>query len=193
VKYKKTSTYSYNLHIIKTDKFKTVTVKMNFKRELIKKEITSRNMLINMLCQSTAKYPTKRLMNIATEDLYELNYRAMNYISGKYNIMGFDITFLNEEYSEKGMFDKSIKFLSELIFKPNITRKRNGICFSEENFNLAYNILKNSIISEKENPDGFSKIRMLENMEPDSYLSYRGSGYLEDLEKITSKSLYKYY
>ena len=46
--------------------------------------------------------------------------------------MGFDITFLNEEYTEKGMLDKSIKFLSELVFKPNITKKRNGICFNEE-------------------------------------------------------------
>lgn len=193
MKYKKTSTYSYNLHVIKTDKFKTVTVKINFKRELDKKEITYRNMIINMLCQSTSKYPTKRLMNIATEDLYELCYKGMNYISGKYNIMGFDITFLNEEYSEKGMLDKSIKFLSDLVFKPNITKKRNGICFNEENFNISYNILKNNILSQKENSDGYSKIRMLENMEPDSYLSYRSSGYIEDLEKINSKNLYKYY
>ena len=193
MKYKKISTYSYNLHIIKTDKFKTVTVKMNFKRELEKSEITYRNMIINMLCESTSKYPTKRLMNIATEELYELCYRGMNYISGKYNIMGFDITFLNEEYTEKGMLDKSIKFLADLVFKPNITKKRNGICFNEDNFNIAYNVLKNNIISEKENPDGYSKIRMLENMEPNSYLSYRGSGYLEDLEKINSKNLYKYY
>ena len=193
MKYKKISTYSYNLHIIKTDKFKTVTVKMNFKREIEKSEITYRNMIINMLCESTLKYPTKRLMNIATEELYELCYRGMNYISGKYNIMGFDVTFLNEEYTEKGMLDKSIKFLSDLVFKPNITKKRNGVCFNEENFNIAYNVLKNNIISEKENPDGYSKIRMLENMEPNSCLSYRSSGYLEDLEKINSKKLYKYY
>ena len=193
MKYKKISTYSYNLHIIKTDKFKTVTVKMNFKRKLKKEEITYRNMIINMLCESTAKYPTKRLMNIATEELYELCYRGMNYISGKYNVMGFDVTFLNEEYSEKGMLDKSIKFLSDLVFHPNITRKRNGICFKEENFNLAYNVLKNNIISQKENPDGYSRTRMLECMEPNSYLSYRSAGYLEDLQKITSKNLYKYY
>ena len=193
MKYKKINTYSYNLHIIKTDKFKTVTVKMNFKRELKKEEITYRNMIINTLCESTSEYPTKRLMNIATEELYELNYRAMNYISGKYNIMGFDVTFLNEEYTEEGMLDKSIKFLADLVFKPNIERKRNGVGFNEENFKLAYNSLKNSIISEKENPDGYSRIRMLENMEPNSYLSYRSSGYLEDLEKITSRKLYKYY
>ena len=193
MKYKKINTYSYNLHIIKTDKFKTITVKMNFKRELKKEEITYRNMIINTLCESTSQYPTKRLMNIATEELYELNYRAMNYTSGKYNIMGFDVTFLNEEYTEEGMLDKSIKFLADLVFKPNIERKRNGVGFNEENFKLAYNSLKNSIIAEKENPDGYSRIRMLENMEPNSYLSYRSSGYLEDLEKITSRKLYKYY
>ena len=106
MKYKKISTYSYNLHIIKTDKFKTVTVKMNFKRELNKEEIPYRNMIINMLCESTLKYPTKSLMNIATEDLYELCYRGMNYISGKYNIMGFDVTFLNEEYTVTSEFDR---------------------------------------------------------------------------------------
>ena len=193
MKYKKINTYSYNLHIIKTDKFKTVTVKMNFKRELKKEEITYRNLIINTLCESTSEYPTKRLMNIATEELYELNYRAMNYTSGKYNIMGFDVTFLNEEYTESGMLDKSIKFLADLVFKPNIERKRTGVGFNEQNFKLAYNSLKNSIISEKENPDGYSRIRMLENMEPNSYLSYRSSGYLEDLEKITSRKLYKYY
>lgn len=193
MKYKKMSTYSYNLHVIKTNKFKTVTVKVNFKRKLEKQEITYRNMIINALCESNSIYPTKRLMTIETENLYDLYYRGMNYISGMYNIMGFDITFLNEEYTEKGMLDKSIKFLADLIFKPNIEKGKNGIKFKEENFNIAYNILKNNIISLKENPDNYSRVRMLECMEPDSFLSYRGVGYLEDLEKIDSKKLYQYY
>ncbi len=193
MKYKKISTYSYNLHIIKTDKFKTITVKVNFKRKLVKDEITSRNMIINMLCDSTLEYPTKRLMSIATENLYDLYYGGMNYISGKYNVMGFDVTFLNEEYTEKGMLDKSIKFLADLVFKPNIEKKSGGIRFKEENFNLAYNLLKDNIISSRENPDSYSKIRCLENMEPNSYISYRSAGYLEDLESLDSKKLYKYY
>ena len=193
MKYKKMSTYSYNLHVIKTNKFKTVTVKVNFKRKLEKQEITYRNMIINALCESNSIYPTKRLMTIETENLNDLYYRGMNFISGMYNIMGFDITFLNEEYTEKGMLDKSIKFLADLIFKPNIEKGRNGIKFKEENFNIAYNILKNNIISLKENPDNYSRVRMLECMEPDSFLSYRGVGYLEDLEKIDSKKLYQYY
>ena len=193
MKYKKINTHSYNLHIIKTDKFKTITVKINFKRELNKEEITLRNMLINVLCESTSKYPTKRLMNIATEELYELNYRAGNYISGKYNIMGFDVTFLNEEYTEEGMLEQSIKFLSEIVFKPSIERKRNGIGFNDDNYKLSYNLLKDSLASQKESPDSYSRTRMLECMEPNSYLSYRSVGYMEDLENLNSRRLYKYY
>ena len=59
MKYKKISNYSYNLHLINIDKFKTTTVQVNFKRKLEKNEITGRNMIINMLCESTSEYPTK--------------------------------------------------------------------------------------------------------------------------------------
>ena len=193
MKYKKISTYSYNLHIIKTNKFKTVTVQVNFKRKLKKEDITYRNMIVNILCESTSLYPSKRLMTIATENLYDLYYRGMNYISGKYNVMNFTATFLNEEYTEKGMLDESIIFLSDLIFKPNIDKKRNETSFNNDNFELSYNLLKDNIISQKENPDLYAKTRMLENMEPNSYLSYRSVGYLSDLEKMDSKKLYKYY
>ncbi len=193
MKYSKTSTYSYNLHIIKTNKFKTVTVKINFKRKLKKEEITLRNMIINMLCDSTLNYPNKRLMEIQTEELYELYYGGTSYLSGKYNIIGFDVTFLNEEYTEKGMLDKSINFLADIIFNPNIERKSNRTKFNEESFQIAFSNLKNNIMASRENLDNYSRIRMLENMEPNSYISYRGFGYLEDLEKINSENLYKYY
>ena len=193
MKYKKTSTYSYNLHVIKTTKFKTITVQINFKRKLIKEEITYRNMIVNMLCESTSDYPTKRLMTIATEDLYNLYYKGTNYISGKYNVMNFSATFLNEDYTEKGMLDKSINFLADLIFKPNIDKRGNQISFNEENFIQSYNLLKDNIVSQKENPDYYARVRMLENMEPDSYISYRALGYLDDLETITSRKLYQYY
>ena len=187
--YRKTSTFSYNLHTIKTNKFKTITVKINFKRKLVKEEITARNMIVSLLCDSTKEFPTKRLLSIECENLYELGYMGMNYTSGIYNIMSFEATFLNEEYTEKGMLDKSIKFLSDLVFNPNVDSKG----FKEDNFKLAYNLLKENILSQKENSDVYSKIRLLEEMEPDSCVSYRKCGYIEDLEKLSPKTLYQYY
>lgn len=193
MKYTKYSTYSYNLHIIKTDKFKTITMKVNFKRKLEKSEITYRNMLVNILGESTKEYPNKRLLDIACEDLYSLRYCVSSYISGNYNIMGFDITFLNEKYTESGYLDKSVKFLANMIFKPNTEKKRNIVSFKEDNYNMALNYLKDNIETLKEDTFNYSKIRMYENMEPDSKISYRGMGYLEDLEELTSKKLYDYY
>lgn len=189
MKYNKISLPAYNIHVIETKKFKTVTVKVNFKRILKKEEIAYRNVLINVLCDSTNDYKTKRQMEMATEDLYDLSYQGSNYISGKYSVVGFDIVFLNEEYTEPGMFDKSIDFLMSMLFHPNIENKK----FNKKAFDLSYNILESNLKALKENPSMYSRMRLLETMEPNSLTSLRSCGYLEDLEKIDSKKLYKYY
>ena len=193
MKYNKIALPAYNIHIIETKKFKTVTVKVNFKRKLVKEEIAYRNMLINILCESTSDYPTKRLMEIATEDLYDLSYQGSNYISGCYSVMGFDITFLNEEYTEEGMFDKSFDFLVSMLFNPNLEGGKVSKKFNKKAFTMAYNILESNIKSLKESPNVYSKMRMLEYMDPDTETSLRSCGYLEDLEKIDARKLYKYY
>lgn len=193
MKYNKIALPAYNIHIIETKKFKTVTVKVNFKRKLVKEEIAYRNMLINILCESTSDYPTKRLMEIATEDLYDLSYQGSNYISGCYSVMGFDITFLNEEYTEEGMFDKSFDFLISMLFNPNLDGGKISKKFNKKAFTMAYNILESNIKSLKESPNVYSKMRMLEYMDPDTETSLRSCGYLEDLEKIDARKLYKYY
>lgn len=186
--YHKITLDNYNIHVINTDKFKTITLKINFKRLLKKEEITIRNLLINVLFLSSLKYQNKRVIEIETENLYGLGYRGTNYQSGLYNIMNFDIRFLNEKYTEDGMYKKSIDFLYELLFNPDINNNK----FKEKNIMLAKNIIHDNIISIDENTSLYSQIRMLENMD-DSINSYRSSGYLSDLDKIDGKSLYDYY
>lgn len=189
MKYTKIDNNSYNLHIIQTDKFKTINILVNFKRKLVKEEISKRNMLVNILFESTKKYPSKRLMQIETEELYNLGYRGSNYASGIYNIMGLEIFLLNDKYTEKGNLESAVTFLSEVIFNPN-TRKNS---FNQESFNLAYNLLDNQLNSLRENTGLYSQIRMLETMDEDSLISYRSCGYKEDLEAINATNLYEYY
>ncbi len=189
MKYQKIAKQNYKLHIIQTDKYKTIFVKINFKHKLLKEEISVRNLLVNVLFESTKKYPTKRLMEIQTEELYELGYRGSNYASGKFSVMGFDCIFLNPKYTEKGMLEQSLSFLSEILFSPNVDE--DGFC--EEGYNNAYHNLEDYLLSIKENPDSYAQMRLLEEMSPDTMISYRGCGYLEDLKKITRKNLYEYY
>lgn len=187
--YVKLEEKNYNLHVVETDKFKTVMVKINFKRKLKKDEISMRNMLVNILFESTKKYPTKRLMEIQTEELYELGYRGSNYSSGIYNVMGFDCIFLHPKFSEEGIIEDSFEFLKEILFNPNIDE--NG--FDKKSFDISYKILEDHLNSLKENADLYSQIRLYEELEPDSIISYRKCGYPEDLGKINRKNLYEYY
>lgn len=187
--YVKLEEKNYNLHVVETDKFKTIMVKINFKRKLKKDEISMRNMLVNILFEATKKYPTKRLMEIQTEELYELGYRGSNYSSGIYNVMGFDCVFLHPKFSEEGIIESSFEFLKEILFNPNIDESG----FVQNSFGISYKILEDHLNSLKENADLYSQLRLYEELEPDSIISYRKCGYPEDLEKINRKNLYDYY
>ena len=189
MEYKRYDIGPYNLHIINTDKFKTVSVKVNFKRQSKKEEITKRNILSTLLLESSKKYNTRRELEIETEELYDLKLNSSNTISGNYSIISYDMTFLNEKYTEKGYLEKSIKFLFELIFNPNVTNNE----FDNETFNLCKNIIKDQIETIKESPNYYASVRLYEEMEKESPLSYRSVGYIEDLNKITKKNLYNYY
>lgn len=188
MEYKKIENNNYNLHIIKTDKFKSINVRINFKRRIKKEEITSRILLNDLLINTSKNYPTSRDIEIETEELYALGITSSPYKSGNYHIISFKEKFLNEKYTEEGMNEKSIKFLLELIFNPNIKDNK----FDKKYFDVIKKTVEDDIKSIKDNPKKYSLIRLYEEMSKGP-LSYRSSGYLEDLDKITCDNLYNYY
>lgn len=182
--YKKYTNNAFNIHIITTDKFKSVSMKVNFKKKIEKQDITYRNLLTKLLLQSNKDYPNKQSLEIATEDLYNQGISANNYISGNYIITSFNTTFLNETYTEKNMNEKSIEFFLGLIFKPNVSNKQFAY------FDLAQRLVKDEIDTIKDDPKSYSIQRLAEEM---NEFSFNPIGYLDDLEKITNEDVYNYY
>lgn len=189
VQYKKIKKQGYNLHIIKTDRFKKIQIRFNFKRPIKKEEITIRNILNDILLNSNKEYPTIRDIEIQTEELYNFGCSSHSYKSGNFHIISLTCTFLNEKYTEEGMLEKSIRFFMSLIFNPNV---QNGI-FDEHAFKYTCDCLKDDIESIKDNPRNYSLVRLQEELDPKGPVSYRSCGYMEDLEKITPKNLFEYY
>lgn len=189
MKYKKYEMGAYNLHVINTDKFKTVSIKINFKRKCVKEEITIRSLLTYLLLESNNLYKNRRMLEIKTEELYNLKYNAFNTISGNYNIMTFEASFLNEKYTQEGMLKESIKFLLDLILNPNVKDNK----FSIKEFEMCKNLVEEQIETLKERVGTYSQIRMLEEMDSKSVISFRATGYIKDLEKITESNIYEYY
>lgn len=189
MKYIKKETNAYNLHFIKTDKFKTIKIRINFKELIEKEKIVYRNMLSLVLLEATKEFNTRRLIDIECENLYNIGVGAGTNLSGNYHLLSFNTTFLNEKYTEKGMNEKSLQFFLKFIFEPNIEDNK----FFLQAFNNAKNILKEDIESFEDVPSRVAFSRLYQNMCPDSPISYRATGYIEDLETITPENLYEYY
>ena len=69
---------SYKLHFKTTNKFKTIMVKVVFRRSIEKNSITIRNVLSDLFMQSSGKYKTKRDLTIKAQDLYSCEISTNN-------------------------------------------------------------------------------------------------------------------
>lgn len=179
---------AYNLHLIKTNRFKTITVEVDFRRLIKKDEITKRALLKDILLNSTKRYPTERDLIIESEDLYDLKLIASSSRIGNYTNISFKTRFLNEIYTEKGMNRKSIEFLMDILFNPNI---QNDMFIPNIVTKCKKRIAK-SIESLKDNKIKYTISKLLETAKDKPY-SYNSYGYLDDLDNLDEKNMYKYY
>lgn len=189
MEYVKKDLGSYNLHLIKTDQFKTVTVRVAFHSPIVKEEITLRNVLCDMFLQSSSKYPSKRDLTIEAQELYAADIQTNNSRLGNYNNLDIYLSVLHDKYTEDGNLKKALEFLNEIIFHPDVSKQK----FSKEKLEIVKSTMRSNLSSLKEDGASYSLLRLFEVMDKDRVSSYRMVGYLEDLDKITPEALYQYY
>jgi predicted Zn-dependent peptidase len=187
--YTKKDLGSFNLHLIKTDKFKTVTLKVVFHSPIKKNEITMRNILSDILLQSSLEYKSRRDLTIKSEELYAADISTNNQRLGNYILTSFNLQVLNDKYTESGNMEEAIKFLSDIIFKPDVL----DMNFNDNKLDIVKNNTRVALDSIKEDSNGYALIRMAEAYDKNNPISYRMIGYAEDLDLITTDNLYNYY
>ena len=177
---------AYNLHFIKTDKFKTKSIDINFYRKIKEDEVTKRNLLKMILLDSNNDYKTERELIIESEKLYDIKISSSISRIGEFSDLSFQTKFLNEKYTEEDMNKESIIFFLNLIFNPYIKDNR------FINIDKQKNKLLQEIISIKDNKVKYSILKLMEKMKDKPY-SYNPYGTTEELDEITGKDLYDYY
>ena len=189
MEYKKIDLGSYKLHLVKTNKFKSILFKIIFRDEIKKDEITIRNMLIDNLVSSCYSYPSKKEVSIKKQDLYGASVYGENKRVGNHILTELSMSILNPKYTEDGMLEESISFFKDIILNPNV---KDGV-FDIKNFNIIKENNINDIKSLFENSNRYALTKLKESMSLDYAFSFRSCGYLSDIDKITPKSLYDYY
>lgn len=177
---------AYNLHFIKTDKFKTISIDINFYRKIKEDEVTKRNLLKMILLDSNNDYKTERELIIESEKLYDIKISSSISRIGEFSDLSFQTKFLNEKYTGEDMNKESIIFFLNLIFNPYIKDNR------FINIDKQKNKLLQEIISIKDNKVKYSILKLMEKMKDKPY-SYNPYGTTEELDEITGKDLYDYY
>lgn len=179
-----------NIYFIKTTKFKTLSVKVVFYNDYSKDNATYLSLLTRVLSNTSKKYNTKKKLNNKLYDLFDANIYLSSNPSYKLSITSFTLNMVNPIYvNDEKMLGESIKFLNEIINNPNVDE--NG--FNEKVFEEEKNKLQEAISKIYNNKSRYAIKQAIKYMCKDEMLSVGSLGTLEELNKITPKSLYEFY
>lgn len=177
--------------IIKDKKFKTVGVKIIFYNDFNETNSTSYTLLTRLMTSLTKKYNTNEKMQKITGYLYGTGISMSS--SGLYKTRATNVSmsFINPKYilNDNNLYDDCFDFLNEFLFRPNVKNK----AFDEKVFNEEKSILKNDIINSFNNKKTYALRQAINHMCKDEIAKVSSFGSLEEIDKITPKSLYDTY
>jgi predicted Zn-dependent peptidase len=181
----------FNLHIVKTNKYKTNTLIWKMKAPLTSETVTLRALLPNVLQSSTKLYPTTTALRSYLDDLYGAGFFVDLAKKGEYHVISFTIDIANENFLKDNtpLLKKGIDFLSEVLLNPNVENE----AFHTETVEKEKRTLKQRIQSIYDDKMRYSSVRLVEEMCKGEPYALEANGEKESINPITSESLYHYY
>lgn len=176
--------------IQKTTKFNTVAIKIVLVNEFSKENASKYSLLTKVLANTTKKYNTKLKLANKMCDLYDASIYISSSNIHKANLLSFTLRYVNDKCVEDyKLTDEVIKLLYEVIHNPNVS---NGE-FDHEVFDDEKKQQIAQITKIYNNKNRYAVRQAIKHMCPNEIVSVSSLGELEDLEKITPKSLFDFY
>ena len=188
MKYKKIDTDNYELYFIKSNKFKTVLINTIIINEFNAQDITKEKVLSEYLINTNKYYSNEIEMSKRYMELYDPEVDIYDIFRDVHSKC-FDISFLNEKYTEKGMNKKIIDFYFSLIF--DINEKNNKL--DEVNLNMSKQTLKTEEIIKRESSAETAYKNAMSKIRDDLPITKNNRIDLDLIDKINSEDLLKYY
>ncbi|MDD2504702.1 MAG: insulinase family protein [Bacilli bacterium] len=187
--YKEEKHGAFTLHTIKTDKFKLCHMEIIFRNNVVKEDITKRNILFDLLTESNKDFETKRSLTLRLEDLYNASLYSVTSKVGNAILTNVCLDFINPKYTEKKVLEETLKLPFDMIFNPLATNKE----FNNKLLEIIKKRAEADIKSVQENPKKYAILEAIKTLGENTPSSYSNIGSLFDLENVTPESLYKYY
>jgi len=170
---------------VEVSKFKTVSISVVIRMPLERKFVTYNALIPYVLKRGSCKYNTIRKINLKTDELFGAVFDTSIIKKGEEQILHFFIDVIEK----KEFVEKAIEFLAEIIKNPLVENEG----FKKEFVDGEKENLKYEIYGRKNNKKEYARLRCVEIMCENEPFGIYGDGYVEDLEKIDEKNLYKHY
>jgi len=179
-------------HTIDTNKFKTNLMAVFLTTKLTRENVTKNALISLLLRRGSQKMKTQEKISKQMENLYGAIFECGLDKTGDNQVIKLYIETINDKYlpqSGENMLKTAMDNLLELAFNPYV--ENDG--FSKEYLNQEKNTIKQLIEARTDNKTRYSQERCIEEMYKNENYSLFKFGYVDDLENIDEKSLYKYY
>ncbi|MBM7644406.1 putative Zn-dependent peptidase [Scopulibacillus daqui] len=180
------------VHLIPTDKFKTVTMFLQFCSPLNEKDVTKRALLSYVLKSSTKHSPSAQDLQKRLDDLYGASFASMLSKKGDYHILTLYMTAANERFisgASAKLFDESVKLLSEAVFEPAASDRQ----FDEKIVEREKRSLRARLESIYDDKMRYASQRLIDEMCQHELYRLHTYGYSEELDQVTADGLFEYY
>lgn len=179
------------VHKINTNKFKTNLFSAFLAIPLERENVTKNALIAAVLRRGTQNLKSQDEISKKLEEMYGASFDCGIEKTGDNHILKFYLESISEEFlpEKEELSKKCLQILFDIILNPLIENEG----FKEEYIESEKRNLKQIIESKIDNKRIYSLERCSEEMFKDSPYGLYKYGYVEDLEKINAKDLYKYY
>ena len=185
MRYKKIEKNNYEIYLLKTNKFKTIIISTVVINKYKKSDITKERLISNYLLNSNNNFKNEVLLSKEYMKLYDPRIGILD-IFRDLHLKVFNLTFLNEKYTEKGMDKKTIDFYYDFIFNPNVENNE----FDPSQLKIVKKSLESAYIRDEDNSSEIAYFNALSHITDDIPVKTDVRGNLNELNRINDNTLY---
>lgn len=185
MEYSKIELDKATLHILKTKKFKKVSIDVLLSDTVDEKNLSYRMMLSRAIESKSKKYDTKQKINMKLDMLYGANFGFSSSKIGDVTYIDASVDGVNPKYvGDPNLLNDFFTFLHEMLFNPSL---------DDKNIKEEKRLLIDDYKFEYENKSVYALIRSNKIAFKNEKARFKYNGEEEIVKKITTKELNDYY
>ena len=187
--YKKIRKDNYTLHLINTDRFKEINVSVRFTKKYDKKTSCYLKLLERVLLNNGTKTKSRKDISKELENLYRSDIGTKYSMVSKNMFFDIRLSFINPKYTNIDMYKQTFNLFKDIIYNQKITNNK----FNDETFEIEKKNLITSILSIKDEPTLYSRIKFEEEFYKNTIYEENNYKNIKLFENLKNEELYNVY